>query len=78
MTNKSRDNNVVVIKSNPKSDNNNNVSQPDNTKPNDAKTLRFQVKIFAILLMSFSTLLFLALVSHTSKDASNLQLDFLD
>lgn len=82
MTNKSGDNNdnVVVIKSNSNADNKkiNQSEELNNGSKGNAIILRLQVKIFAILMMTFAALLFLALVSHTSSDTANLQIKFFD
>jgi len=52
-----------------KNENNNDTTIPE---------IKFQMRLFSILLMTFAVLLFFALVSHTSKDEANLQIKFTE
>lgn len=53
-----------------------NLNSEISEEQKDVQILKFQTKLFAVLLMLFSVLLSFALVSHTSKDESNTQFSF--
>jgi len=51
---------------------------PEKNQSSEEKIILMQIRIFGVLLMVFSVLLFFSLVSYTSKDAPNLQISFSD
>jgi S-DNA-T family DNA segregation ATPase FtsK/SpoIIIE len=52
-----------------------NTTQEENSKhKKELISIGIQIKIFAILLMFFAVLLFIALITHTSKDEPNIQI----
>ena len=79
--NKANSNVIIINKSNPNktqnniADNNNNsIENTTNTAKKELMNIGMQTKIFAVLIMLFSIFLFIALITHTSKDEPNLQI----
>ena len=78
------DDNVIINHKEHFEDNNpnqeTNDSQAEQVKPAEKFyfNIKFQTKVFAILLMCFSALLFIALISYTPQDEANAQISFFD